>query len=266
MSDIHVRPAAGSPSTSLVLYGVMPAGETIPEGLKGLGDHPVQVAESAGLLAVYSASPGKKVRPERRHLSAHQHVVQTLARQGTVLPVAFGMLFPSVARLAALLGEHAEAFIEQAEHIQGRVEMTVRVSITEENVFQHFVERSGDLERLRDRIAAGGAGHDLKMQAGRLFEDLLGARRDEATYMVDTLLEPVSAEIAPATLRLEKELVHAACLVERGRVEEFEAAVMKAAELFDDSHTFALSGPWPAHSFVSLRLSSEGSDSLQGAT
>lgn len=265
MSEVHVRPAGGQSSAPLVLYGIMPLGETIPEGLTGLGDNPALSIESAGLLAVYSASPGAKLRPERRYLSAHQKVVQTLSRESTVLPVAFGMLFPSVKRLASLLDEHAEAFLEQCEHIHGKVEMTVRVSITEENVFQHFVERSADLKRLRDRIAGGGAGHDLKMQAGRMFEELLGARRDEATDAVRALLDPVSAEILPATLRKESELVHLACLVERAGVEAFEAAVIKAAEGFDDTHTFGLSGPWPAHSFVSLRLSSEGSDSLQGA-
>jgi hypothetical protein len=266
MAEVHVRVKGDASKGMLVLYGVMPGDEAIPEGLLGLADAPVRTVDAGGLRAVCSVSPAGRLRPERRHLAAHQRVVQALASAGTILPVAFGMIFPGEGRLRALLEEHAETFGEQIGLVRGRAEMTVRVGLSGESVFAHFVERSAELRALRDEIASGRAGHDTKMRAGRLFETLLSERRDEALAIVRERLDPVCVDIAPGVLRAEKDLVHVACLVERGRLSELEGAVELAAERFDDAHTFTLSGPWPAHSFVSVRLNGAGGAREAGET
>jgi hypothetical protein len=46
-----------------------------------------------------------------------------------------------------------------------------------------------------------------------------------------------------------------ACLVQRDLQNEFENAVIEAANLFDDAFCFDFSGPWPPYTFTDVQLS-----------
>ena len=66
-------------------------------------------------------------------------------------------------------------------------------------------------------------------------------------------------EFRDDALRDEKQVMNLACLVDRARAHDFEAAVLQAAALFDDHFSFDYSGPWPPYHFVSVRLADAAS-------
>lgn len=248
-------PAIGARS-DVYIYGLCPAGESVPHDLAGVHDAPVLPVRRGTLCALVSVLPRgvAKVRPERRHLAAHQAVLRAFADRGCVLPMAFGMVLRGASGVKGLLAENEPAFLQQLQRVRGRVEMTLRLKLDVPNVFAHYVGLSADLRELRDRIASGRAGHEDKVEAGRVFERLLAAERDAAERAVHDAIADACAEILPAKPRSEAELVNFACLVERDAVLAFEAAVAQAAAAYDEAHAFELSGPWPAHSFVHIHL------------
>ncbi len=237
------------------LYGIVAADESIPSGLAGLASAPLATFAHAGVVALVSPPPPGRLRPERRHLAAHQAVLQAVARSCSLLPMAFGVVAPSESAVRDLLDEHADALRGELDRVRGRVEMTVRLGLDAALAVRAYVEDDAELKHLAAQIAAGSASHEIKMRAGRRFESLLAERRDAALASLSTALEPVAAELRPGTLRTERDLVNLAVLVPRDRLDAFEHAVHAVAEHFDDRHALEFSGPWPAFSFVDVKLS-----------
>lgn len=230
-------------------------GVTLPA--RGLGDAPVRAVTFAdGLVAVvsdWSAPRGTRLRPERRHLAAHQNVLRELTAQRSMLPVSFGMVAESQGRLSATLSEHAGELLEQLARVGNRVEMALRLAWDVPNVFAHLVERHAELKSARDRVVRENS-HESKMAAGRMFEAVLASERQTLTDRALQIVEPAAVEVIQNSLRGETQVFNLACLVERGQVGAFEQAVHRAAESFDDSFRFDLSGPWAPHSFVKLDI------------
>ncbi|MEM7754698.1 MAG: GvpL/GvpF family gas vesicle protein [Planctomycetota bacterium] len=243
------------------LYAIGPADEASGLDLvdfveAGLNGTSVDVVTSGQLAAYVSDVPAKKVRPVRKHLAAHHAVLRNLALQTTALPMSFGMIAEDESEVVDLLESRHDDLAERVVRLAGRIEMTLRVRWDVENVFQMFVETSEDLRAARDAIvAAGPADRDEKIAAGELFAKLLEQARDtDKASLADDLLGGCE-EVRWNDPRDETESVSLAALVHRDAIDDFEAAVHRAAEAFDDRYVFDLGGPHPPHSFVSVQLS-----------
>lgn len=256
---VPARGAAKVKPAGLYLYGVVSA-EAAPllgNLPAGLADAPVTLIPHGPLCAVASVtppSPTGKLRPERRHLTAHQRVATAIARITDLLPVAFGTVSATDAGVIELLETNREQLVTQLARIAGRSEWTLRLALDVPDVFKFFVEADPELRGARDGMLAAGGGHDAMMAVGRLFERKLAERRDAARNAVIAALTEVIAEDRENPLRSEKELCNFSLLADRSRAAELDAAIERTAALFDDQHTFSVSGPWPPSSFVDVRL------------
>lgn len=247
-------------SVGRYIYGIIGASSLVeisPDAPVGLNDEPLEIIHIEGVAAVVSPSEISRLRPQRKLLAAHQRVVDWLAQQVGILPVAFGLIADSRQDVEQLLEKHQEVLLEQLALVDGRVEMTLTLSWSSENIFQYFVEKSEDLRQARDKVASGQASRDEMIEVGRLFEKLLASERDRHTQ---TVLEPfneLAVSIDQQPPKQESEIARAAFLIERGDVQQFEKALYEVASKFDEQFSFSFNGPWPPYSFVKLNLSSE---------
>jgi hypothetical protein len=241
--------------SGLYLYAFADSGAEIPQGLRGLHDAPVSVVTSGGIAAVASPIPRERLRPERRHLAAHQSVLAGLMASTTVLPVGFGMIVPGASRLRAMIDSESESLAEQLDGVRGRVEMSVRLSYDVENIFQHLVADEPALKAARDSMLANPGHHQAKVAAGEMFSKTLEARRAQYESHLLSMLDAASEEIISEPPRTDQEIARLAVLVARERMADFEASLGQAAAAFDADFRFDFSGPWAPHSFVRLRIS-----------
>ncbi len=238
------------------LYAIAPefAGTLVgPIGLDG----GMVYAISNGRVSALVSDVSEKLRPERRHLAAHQGVLKRLmAETAAVLPVTFGVVAEGAEALRRILARNQKTLLDQLGRVEGRVEMGLRVTWDVPNIFEYFVDTHPELRAARDRFftAHREPSQDDKIEVGRLFDRLLMEDRDTHAARVEEILDPQCVEIKRNKPRNEREVVNLACLVERDRQAEFEAAVFEAAKGFDSSYAFDYSGPWAPHNFVDLRL------------
>lgn len=223
--------------------------------LIGLNDTPVDVIQHEDLAVVVSPIADTKLRPQRKLLAAHQHVVTDIAKSWNSLPVAFGLIAESEQNVREVLARNAELLREQLERIQGRVEMFLSLKWASENIFQYFVEKFPELKKSRDYVASGAASREEQIELGRQFEQALSAERERCTAAVLENVSPVCQEIDIQPQRTENEILRVACLIERDKEDAFTQAVYQAASKFSDEYQFAFNGPWPPYSFVKLVLS-----------
>lgn len=239
------------------LYAVIPAGEDTEFGEIGIDGHRVYLISDSHIGAVVSDFGDGKIRPERRHIAAHQAVLKRLMGQCTPLPISFGVLADGAKDIRKILSLNRKAFAEQLERVGGKVEMGVRVSWDVPNIFEYFVNTHAELRAARDQFfgAQRAPAQEDKIELGRMFDRCLQEDREEHTERVEATISPCCFEIKRNPPRNEKEVMNLACLVGREAVgTKFESAIFEAARGFDNSFSFDFNGPWAPHHFVEIKL------------
>jgi hypothetical protein len=239
------------------LYAIADAVEVPPVyGNIGINGAPVYTISQGALAAVVSDITEKRIRPERKNLAAHNVVIKRLMEDATVLPVAFGTIAASNKALLHILKQNLTTFTEQLAVVRGKVELGLRVVLDVPNIFEYMVNRHPDLAELRDAMVGKqhGPTQNDKIEMGRLFDHLLNQDREQHAETVMEVLGPRCVDIKQNPPREEKEVMHLACLVERGAQKAFEDGVFASANRFDNNFSFDFNGPWAPHHFVSVAL------------
>lgn len=248
-----------SNSSHYYLYAVIPGTDEKELGLKGLHDKDVRTIAEGEIAAVVSevAETGK-LRPERRHLAAHQNVLSHLVENGgVVLPVSFGTISDSEKGIRTMLTKYQKALLEQVEKVAGKVEMELRVLYEVENVFEYYVTRYPELREMRDRVYAPGhePTREEKIDLGQLFERIQTEEREKLTAQVEKSLAPPCVEIKRNKPRNEKEIMRLSCLIGKEDAKErWEPSLDEASKPFDDNFSFEFNGPVPPYNFVEVRV------------
>lgn len=250
------KPAASHQECGRYLYAVIEASQDCELGPVGIDGGMVYALSDGQIAAVVSDLPNERLRPERRRLAAHHEVLKRLMETETVLPMAFGLVADGPEAIRRILAKNREAFLEQLDRFLGKVEMGLRVNWDVPNIFEYFVNTHADLRQLRDRIFRAGRDptQDEKIELGRTFDQALMDDRASHAEKVMGVLHQHCFEIKENKPRNEREVMNLACLIGRGKQQDFEHGVFAAAKFFDHHFAFDFNGPWPPHNFVDVPL------------
>ncbi len=242
-----------------ILYALCAAEDSVPDyKVRGLESAAVYAIDEVGLRAIVSDTLSSKLRPERRNITAHQAVLNALTKQGTVLPMRFGIIARNADSVRNLLINNEKSIREHFERLNGRVEMGLRVSWDVSNIYEYFVALHPVLRESRDEIwgknPAPNSRRDEKIRLGNLYESLRAADRKESTEKVKDVLFDYCEDIVENPVKKDKEVMNLACLVERERLDEFANGIFQASKLFDNVYLFDYTGPWAPHNFITLDL------------
>jgi hypothetical protein len=256
-SAISMKRAAHTPRAvaGKYLYAVTRKTELQYPGA-GIGGADVVAINQGQLSAVVSDVFCPKVRPERRHLTAHRDVLARLMADTSLLPIAFGTIADNTPAIRKALAHHQQDLLAQLCRVEGKVEMGLRVVWDVPNIFEYFINTHPKLRAARDRFFGGEREptHEEKIEIGRMFDGLLQDEREACAQSVEEVISPFCAEVKCCPCRTEREVANIACLVQREERAEFETHVLAAASLFDSNYAFDYSGPWPPYNFVDLAL------------
>ncbi len=243
----------------LYLYAIVDQAVAVPS-CGGLDQAPLRTISRDGLAAVVSETMHARLRPERKHLGAHQQVLRELLKTTTPLPLSFGTLASSESEVKRLLQRHAGDFRSQLDRVADCVEMGLRLTWEVENIFAYFVEKHPELAEMRDELqelekdGPSPALHAARLEIGRRFEQLLTEEREAAADRLQSDLGPHCVELSTSDPKGDLDVAQVNCLVRRDSLPGFEQAVERAASSFDANYAFHLSGPWCPHHFVRLEI------------
>jgi hypothetical protein len=242
--------------TGRYLYAVVDGRTTVAGDLTGIDGSQVYAIDDGHLAAVVSDVPDQKLRPERRHLAAHQGVLKRLLEAGSILPMSFGVIADSAAAVERLLARNRDNLGAQLRRVEGKVEMGLRVRWDVPNIFAYFADVHPELKAVRNRLFGSNREltRDEKIELGQLFERLLNQDRRAHAQKVEGVLASRCAELRHSPPRSEYEVMNLACLIDSQARAAFEAGVFEAARLFDDHFAFDYTGPWAPHNFVDVDL------------
>ncbi|WP_084696109.1 GvpL/GvpF family gas vesicle protein [Salisaeta longa] len=240
--------------SSLYLYAIAQATPELPDGRTGIQGAALRLVNGGGLSVVCSPISAGTPRPRRRNLKVHHAVIKRLHATTTVLPMAFGVIAASAAEVRDFLTAHATPFLERLDALEGRVEIGVRVTWNVDDIFAHFVNRHDALRTQRDAVfgGQGPVSRQDKIELGEHFEALRADERHRHQQTITSHLHPVCDEVLIDEVRDETDVARLTCLVSEAAITDFEAAVHRAAQTFDDSFTFTYTDAMAPYSFADV--------------
>jgi Gas vesicle synthesis protein GvpL/GvpF len=247
----------GDNEQGVYVYGVVPGGETVELAAPGVdGAGPTRLSRHEGVGALVADVPGDPIQTTRRNLKAHADVLAEAARRTTVLPMRFGVVFPSEAVVIEdFLEPRGEELTSLLDRFRGTVEVTLRGTIEDEDArLRELVRQEPEIARLRKQVqsVSEDAGYYARIRLGELVASAVEARRAADERRILERLEPLAQSVERDRELPERVVVKAAFLVERTKLERFDGVVDAVARELAGRIRFSYAGPLALHSFVSL--------------
>lgn len=243
------------------VYGIVGADARLPEGLEGLGGADVSLVRHDDLAgAVSEISPGQALGT-REDLMAHEDVVETLARETTMLPLRFGAVVTTAdAFVEEMLIPYHDWFNDVLADLSGAREFAIVGVYVEDVVLREVLQEEPEAMRLRERIRgvpADAAYYD-RIRLGELIVKALDEKRQVDTEVLVHMLEPYAAGVALRSPAGEDTAAEVAFLVTDRQKPDFEEAVDALGERWAGRVRLRMVGPLAPYDFVPPPPEQEG--------
>jgi len=266
--DLHVRiserptaPETSPGEAGRYVYGIVETKEHLNFGKIGIGG----AGEAAygvnyqDIAAVVSKTAVAIFDPTRENALAHEHVIETVMKNYTIIPMSFGTVFRTDDDIRQVLKSIYSSLKDVLKQMAGKLEFGVKVNWDRDQIIDELQRHDEELRKFHQEIVRKQlqSTYFARMQLGRMIDKALAER---ATLYVREIYEALrsccvaSRDNQPIG---DKMIMNAAFLVERKREAEFDAVVNKLAKKYGKRLKFKYTGPWPPYNFVNIRLKLE---------
>jgi Gas vesicle synthesis protein GvpL/GvpF len=239
---------------AVYVYGIASAAEQIEVAATAVGDPNAGVRRVVhGDLAalVSDVEPGPLTAA--RDLRAHWRVLEQAASNATVLPVRFGTIVENDdAVVDQFLAPRHDRLAAQLAELHGKVQLSVKCFYDEERLLRGVVQGSPGVARLSKHVRGrpAAATYYDRIRLGELVAGEVEQARERDTALVLGQLMPLAVDARREPASAADSAVNVAFLVERGRIEEFSAAVAQLADEVEGRMRLRYIGPLPPYSFA----------------
>jgi gas vesicle protein GvpL/GvpF len=242
------------------VYGVIAATHDRPPAVEGIEAAPVRLVRRGDLGALVSdLDTGSLSAPQA--VRAHWRVLEEAARDATAIPTRFGMVLESDEAVAQrLLETNAAALHDLLQHLEGKVQLTVKGDYDEDRTLRELVKGDPAIAELRDRVRgiSDEAGYFDRIRLGELVSQAFDRFRAGDTDAALARLEPLADAVRVQEVRRPAAAFDLAFLVARDGIDAFSAAVRALDRDVGDRIALSYVGPAPPYSFAEANLD-EGS-------
>lgn len=197
--------------------------------------------------------------PTRENALTHEHVIETVMNEFTVVPMSFGTVFRTEDDVVEFLKDTSDALHEVLVKMKDKIEFGLKVNWEPELVLKEVEGDNEDIRRIKEEIMSNrqGSTYFARMQLGRMVEGALSEKSDAYVREVYDHLQDCAVASRHNKPIGDKMILNAAFLVERDKAEEFHTNVQEIAQRYEGKLRFQYTGPWPPYNFVNIRLKVE---------
>lgn len=246
------------------VYGIIASREPVSFGRMGIGgSEPVYLVTHADIAAVVSRTSVFIFDPTRENALAHEHVIETVMKTHTIIPMSFGTVFRTDDDIREVLRSIYPSVKDVLKQMAGKVEFGLKVTWDRDRIIEELQREHEEIHRFHQEITRKHlqSTYFARMQLGRMIDKALEERSAEYVRQIYETLRAICVASRDNKPIGDKMILNAAFLLEREREEEFDAAVNRVAKKFGDRLNFKYTGPWPPYNFVNIRLKLEPSSS-----
>src|SRR2546430_1270798 len=248
-------------SSDLYVYGIVETKEHLNFGKIGIGGagEPVYTVNHQDIAAVVSKTPVAIFDPTRENALAHEHVIETVMKNHTIIPMSFGTVFRTDDDIRQVLKSIYLSLKDVLSQMAGKLEFGLKVNWDRDQIIEELQQQDEELRRFHHEIVRKQlqSTYFARMQLGRMIDKALGERSTQYVREIYEALRNVCVASRDNQPIGDKMIMNAAFLVERDRETEFDAVVNKIAKKYGKRLKFKYTGPWPPYNFVNIRLKLE---------
>ena len=245
------------------VYGIIQSRDSVNFGRMGIGGtgEAVYVVTHGDIAAVVSRTPVFIFDPTRENALAHEHVIETVMKTHTIIPMSFGTVFRTDDDIREVLRSIYPSVKDVLKQMAGKVEFGLKVTWDRDHIVEELQREHEEIHRFHQEITRKHlqSTYFARMQLGRMIDKALEERSAEYVREIYETLRPICVASRDNKPIGDKMIMNAAFLLERERETEFDAAVNRVAKKFGDRLNFKYTGPWPPYNFVNIRLKLEPS-------
>ena len=256
-----VPPVSDGRDEGRYVYGVIQSKESITFGRFGVGGlgELVYSVNHGDIAAVVSKTAVFIFDPTRENALAHEHVIESVMKQYTIIPMSFGTVFRTDDDIREVLKSIYPSLKDVLKQMEGKVEFGLKVTWERDQVIDELKHEDEEIHRFHSEITRKHlqSTYLARMQLGRMIDRALQERSAQYVREIYEALRNTSVASRDNKPIGDKMIMNAAFLIEREREEEFDAAVNRVARKFGNRLNFKYTGPWPPYNFVNIRLKLE---------
>ena len=217
------------------------------------------------LAVVVSDSPDMKYDCTRANMMAHEKVIERVMDEGfTVLPVRFGTVTRKGAATPVQDIQHRllECRCDELENLHNQLKNKVELGLKalwrdEKAIFDEIVAESPAIRRLRDSLMPHMARppettHFDRLRVGELVRAALDRKRQTEAKKILSRIRPIAERIRENKVIMDRMVLNAAFLVDKGREGACDEAVRKLDEELGERMVFKYTGPTPPFNFCEI--------------
>jgi len=268
VEDVHVRitefpvpPEPASREGGRYVYGIIEAKQPLSFGKMGIGGagEPVYTVNFQDIAAIVSKTSVYIFDPTRENALAHEHVIETVMKTHTIIPMSFGTVFRTDNDIREVLRSIYVSLKDVLKQMEGKLEFGLKVNWDRDRIIEELKEADEEIRRFHQEITRKHlqSTYFARMQLGRMIDKALSERSAQYVRDIYEALRGVCVASRDNKPIGDKMIMNAAFLVERDRERDFDAAVNKIAKHYGELLNFKYTGPWPPYNFVNIRLKLE---------
>ncbi len=247
---------AGETRGAKYVYGVVRAERARDYGAIGIGGSRVYSVPFGAVAAVVSDASLDRYDATREHVLAHEFVNESVMRDDTVIPMAFGTVFRAEEDVLELLRSTHDVLDDALEQMRDKVEIGLKVLWNRERVATALEGELDEVRELGEQIARndGTSTYFLRTRLRGLVDRALEERGRRYVGEVHEALRPFAVASRSNEVVGDRVILNSAFLLRRDGVEHFDTLIDELGRRYDDVLTFRVTGPWPPYNFVNIKL------------
>jgi Gas vesicle synthesis protein GvpL/GvpF len=240
------------------VIGTLPLENMIKSTLGSAGAE-VYAVDYGDIAAVVSRTPTFIFDPTRDHALAHQHVIETVMKTHTIIPMSFGTVFRTDEDVRAVLRSIYPTLKKVLKEMSGKVEFGLKVTWDRDRIIEELKRGHDDIRRFHQELTRKRLQftYFARMQLGRMIDKALAELAASYIQAIYDGLRPVAVASRDSKPIGDKMILNTAFLVPGNREAEFDAIVNRVAHKLGDRLHFKTTGPWPPYNFVNIHLKLE---------
>ena len=113
---------------NVLVYCIMrPADPSGLESIRGIGDEPISLVETDGLMAAVSRIVSPDMTPDLKRILQYQKIIEWFHYNSTIIPMRYGCLVGEESEVIRILKDHGEEYKRLLEELEGCEEMGIRI-------------------------------------------------------------------------------------------------------------------------------------------
>src|SRR3954470_6969311 len=175
--------AQGDGNEGRYVYGVIQAKEPTSYGKIGMGGtgEMVYTVHHGDIAAIVSKSPVFIFDPTRENALAHEHVIETVMKAQTIIPMSFGTVFRTDDDIREVLKSIYPSLKDVLKQMANKLEFGLKVTWDRDQIIEDIQQDDEEIHRFQHELTRKHlqSTYFARMQLGRMIDKALVERAAE---------------------------------------------------------------------------------------